>query len=77
VSAERQAPGESEIEIYVDPGGAFVEVEQQGPYEELAPGGSLDWHCHWLLERLESGANVQPEQTWLVERARALAASVR
>jgi hypothetical protein len=77
VPAEQQAPGESEVEIYVDPGGAFVEVEQQGPYEELAPGASLSWRCHWLLERLPPGLVVQPEQAWLVERARVIAARVR
>jgi hypothetical protein len=77
VPAERQAPGEAEVEIYVDPGGAFVEVEQQGPYEAVASGASLDWQCYWLLERLEPGLVVQPEQTWLVERARSLAARVR
>jgi len=77
VPAERQAPGEAEVEIYVDASGAFVEVEQQGPYEEVAPGASLGWQCYWLLERLEPGLVVQPEQTWLVDRARALAARVR
>jgi hypothetical protein len=77
VVAERQAPGEAEVEIYVDPGGAFVEVEQQGPYEEVAPGASLAWQCYWLLERLEPGLVVQPEQPWLIERARSLAARVR
>lgn len=77
VPAERQAPGESEVQIYVDAGGAFVEVEQQGPYEEVAPGASATWHCHWILERLEPGLVVQPGQAWLVERARALAARVR
>ena len=77
VPAERQAPGESEVQIYVDAGGAFVEVEQQGPYEEVAPGASSTWRCHWLLERLAPGLVVQPEQAWLVERARALAARVR
>jgi hypothetical protein len=37
----------------------------------------LGWQCHWLPERLEPGRVVQPEQDWLVERARALAARVR
>jgi hypothetical protein len=43
VPAERQAPGEAEIELYVDPSGNFVEIEQQGPYEEIVPGGSSTW----------------------------------
>jgi uncharacterized protein DUF4380 len=77
VAAEQQAPGEGEVEIYVDPSGEFVEVEQQGPYEEVLPGAALSWKCHWLLEKLEPGKLVQPGEAWLLERARALAARVR
>lgn len=77
VSRERQAPGEGEVEIYVDPDGEFVEVEQQGPYEEVAPGGELRWSCRWILERLEPGQPARPGDPALVARARALAARVR
>jgi hypothetical protein len=77
VSRERQAPGEGEVEIYVDPAGEFVEVEQQGAYEEIAPGGELHWSCRWALERLELGQHLRPGDGALVERARALANRVR
>jgi hypothetical protein len=77
VARERQAPGEGEVEIYVDPAGEFVEVEQQGPYEEVAPGGELYWSCRWALERLEPRQPWHPGDGGLVARARALAARLR
>lgn len=68
------APGEAEIEIYVDGAGKFVEVEQQGAYVEIPPGGTSSWSVRWQLERvpkeLVSAGN--PE---LLARARKLAAS--
>lgn len=77
VARADQAPGEAEVEIYVDPAGGFVEVEQQGPYEMIAPGQSSRWTCHWLLARLEPGAVRIAGNAALLAQARALAAQVR
>ena len=52
VPREQQAPGEAEVELYVDKTGRFVEIEAQGPFEELAPGASLVWTVFFSLERL-------------------------
>jgi hypothetical protein len=73
VPRQRQAPGEGEIELYVDKTGLFVEIEEQGPYEELAPGAALVWTVSWLLERLAPGVAVEPGAKTLVEAARRLA----
>lgn len=72
IAREQQAPGEAEVELYVDPHGAFVEVEQQGPYEAIAPGGSATWRCHWLLENLAPGARRGSGDPELLRQARAL-----
>jgi hypothetical protein len=77
VPREKQAPGEGEIELYVDKTGLFVEIEEQGPYEELAPGSSLVWAVAWLLERLAPNVAVEPGSTALVEAARRLVRRVR
>jgi hypothetical protein len=77
VARERQAPGEAEIEIYVDAAGRFVEVEQQGPYETLAPGASLSWRCHWLLARIEGEPPAKAGDPRLLAQAKALASLVR
>ena len=43
------APAEAEIQIYVNTGKTFVEVEEQGPYTTLQPGESVDWTVCWYL----------------------------
>ena len=77
VPREKQAPGEGEVELYVDKTGRFVEIEQQGPYEELAPGASLDWSVAWLIERLAVDVAVEPGNAALVEAARRLVRRAR
>ena len=43
------APGEAEIQVYIDARKSFVEIEAQGPYTELQPGEKLDWAVRWYL----------------------------
>lgn len=64
------APGESEIEIYSAAG--YVEIEQQGAYEPLAPGESLSWSVEWSGTRLPSGIPGQMGSGDLVEHVRSL-----
>lgn len=48
-----QAPTEAEIELYVDRTGLFVEVEQQGAYETIPPGGtSAPWTVHFQVHEV-------------------------
>ena len=49
IAQEDAAPGEAEIQVYIDARKSFVEIEAQGPYTELAPGGKLDWTVRWYL----------------------------
>jgi hypothetical protein len=56
VPRARQAPTEAEIELYVDRTGLFVEVEQQGAYETIAPGGvSTPWTVWFQVHALPGG----------------------
>jgi len=77
VRPEQQAPGEADVEIYVDPKGQFVEVEQQGPYEDVAPGSEVRWQCRWGVERLDALGPVRSGDAALVTHARALAERIR
>jgi hypothetical protein len=52
VPREAQAPGEGEIELYVDGNNKFVEVEHQGRFGKIAPNESVTWSVQWRLERL-------------------------
>lgn len=46
------APGEAQIEIYANPAHTYVEVEVQGAYETIPPGGALVWSVVWLVRHL-------------------------
>ncbi|MES1157693.1 MAG: DUF4380 domain-containing protein [Haliangium ochraceum] len=46
------APGEAQIEIYANPAHTYIEVEVQGAYETIAPGGALVWQVVWLVRHL-------------------------
>jgi hypothetical protein len=53
VPRSAQAPTEAEIELYVDRTGLFVEVEQQGAYDVIQPGGeSTPWVVHFQVHAL-------------------------
>jgi hypothetical protein len=47
------APGEAEIEIYANGAHTYVEVENQGPYVNLAPGATTTWTVRWMLRKLD------------------------
>ena len=43
------APGEAEIQVYINGRKTFVELECQGPYTVLQPGEALKWSVRWYL----------------------------
>ena len=49
IAQEDAAPGEAEIQVYIDARKSFVEIEAQGPYTTLQPGEKLDWTVRWYL----------------------------
>ena len=62
-----EAPGELQIEIY--DGTDYVEVEQQGAYQEVFPGQPVTWRVEWLLRELPAGAKPVPGDPVLVATA--------
>mmetsp|Transcript_39710 Transcript_39710/g.125006 ORF Transcript_39710/g.125006 Transcript_39710/m.125006 type:complete len:380 (+) Transcript_39710:28-1167(+) len=53
VPAEATAPGEGQIELY--DGGDYLEMEVQGAYMSIPPGGTLTWQMLWYLRRFPAG----------------------
>lgn len=47
---EEPAPGEAEVQVYVNRGKTYIELESQGAYTTLAPGEQLDWAVSWQLK---------------------------
>ena len=43
------APKEAEIQVYVNAGKTYIELEAQGRYTSLKPGESLNWTARWYL----------------------------
>ena len=54
LSKDEPAPGEAEVQVYVNARKTFVELESQGPYTLLKPGESLAWTVRWYLEPMET-----------------------
>ena len=63
------APGEAEIQVYVNRGKTYIELESQGTYQTLQPGESLTWTVNWTLAPV---GDLQPSKK-LLKLARKLA----
>ena len=50
LDASEPAPGEAEIQVYVNQGKAHIELESQGAYTTLQPGDALSWTVRWYLQ---------------------------
>jgi hypothetical protein len=67
----KTAPGEAEIEIFVDGKGRYVEVEEQGAYQALRSGQTLAWPVTWIVRALPDGLNASagsPDLVAFVQR---------
>lgn len=49
LQAGQPAPGEAEVQVYVNRGKSYIELESQGAYTLLQPGESLRWTVRWYL----------------------------
>lgn len=54
------APGEAEVEIYGhgDAENPYIEMEQQGAYQTIAPMAQVNWLVTWHLHRLSPSVEV-------------------
>ncbi len=55
------APEEAEVQVYVNRGKTYIELESQGAYTPLQPGASLNWTVRWFLLPIDE-KNRQPEE---------------
>jgi hypothetical protein len=49
------APGEENVEMYVNPEKTYIELENQGAYQRLTPGSTLGYEVKWYARRLPAG----------------------
>jgi hypothetical protein len=69
LQAGEAAPGEAEVQVYVNRGKSYIELESQGAYKQLQPGECLTWTVRWYL--LPVTDSLQPSES-LVEKVREL-----
>ena len=63
LDASQPAPGEAEVQVYVNRGTTYIELESQGAYTALNPSQQLSWTVCWYL--LPCNAENQPSQSLL------------
>jgi len=52
------APGEKNVEMYINRDNAYQELENQGAYQKLSPGQSLTYEVRWFAKQLPNGLKV-------------------
>ena len=57
---DEPAPGEAEVQVYVNRGKTYIELESQGAYATLAPGQELNWTVRWQLKPI--GTELTPSR---------------
>ena len=65
------APGEAEVEVFVNQSPPYVELEQQGAFVSLAPGRPMTWTVEWHLVALPADTRLaagEPALVHAVER---------
>lgn len=77
ISQQMAAPGEGEVEIYVDSPTSYVELEPQGAYASVAPGATSEpWQVLWVVRAVPAEVEVSLGSASLVEWVRGLVASL-
>lgn len=72
ITPAEAAKGEAEIEMYANPDKSYIEIEQQGVYQPLAPGASLSWTVRWYATKLPSDVEATVNQKLNQKLAEAL-----
>ena len=71
LAPEQPAPDEAEIQVYINRGQTYIELESQGAYTKLEPGESLSWSVSWFLLPCSENASPSDLQALLASVLRA------
>lgn len=69
LNPSQPAPEEAEIQVYVNQGDTYTELENQGEYKSLEPGQSMSWTVKWFVVPFEGEAVASPSLVKLVKKA--------
>lgn len=70
IDLSKVAPGEKNVEIYANKEKTYLELENQGRYQLLAPGSSLNYKVVWYARKLEPDWNQNPGNYELIDYVR-------
>lgn len=68
IAPSQPAPGEAEIQVYVNAGDTYTEMESQGAYTDLKPGEALRWTVKWYLLPQNNGDQPSKKLAKLVKK---------
>ena len=68
LKASQPAPDEAEIQVYVNRGKTFIELESQGAYITLKPKEQLHWTVRWYLLPADQASQPSAELLQTVKR---------
>jgi hypothetical protein len=56
LKADQPAPDEAEVQVYVNRGKTYIELESQGAYTTLQPGQEAKYTVRWYLKPFDGDA---------------------
>ena len=66
----KQAPGESEIELWLNSSDTYIELEVQSEYKSIAAGDSVVWTSKWYVRDLPSSISTAVGSAGLISYVR-------
>jgi hypothetical protein len=73
IQPNQEAPGEKNVELYVNKEKTFIELENQGIYCKLSKGDSLTYKVKWYIDVLPRSIEAEVANRRLIEYARRIA----
>ena len=62
------APDEAEVQVYVNRGKTYIELESQGAYTTLQPKEKMNWTVRWYLLPIEGEVQPSKQLTQMIKR---------
>lgn len=62
ISYEQEAPGETEVELYIHKNRTYMELEIQGEYVSLSPKDTIVWKVCWFLRERQNKIETDDER---------------
>ena len=72
ISYEQEAPGETEVELYINKNRTYMELEIQGEYVSLSPKDTIVWKVCWFLRERQNKIETDDERKNVLSYVRRL-----